>query len=190
MSATFIGPVEEGEQEWSLDWFLADCERVEQNPPTPPEGIELIECGAEPRHWPLYTAHVDGMYPAYCLFCERHDQAKTITEYRHRSHRRWWSWRIVKWFARHAYSLGIISGSSWSNACCSLGSKSITRLYWKGKRSYFFGKSRDEWTCLLRYHHRRTEHRHCGLCTICMPCPECGSTGTTHRDGIDCEAAS
>lgn len=181
------GPADEGE--FHLEWFCEEMERTRLNPPPAPDGLELVECAAEPRHWPMYLAHVDGQYPGHCLFCQVEEQGDRLVEYAHKGHRRWWSWRIVRWFSGRAYSLGVISGSSWSNCCCSLGAKPVTRLYWRGRRSYLLGVKRETWACLFRGH-RRTEHLGCGLCTICAPCSECGSTDVRHADGIDCEAAS
>lgn len=176
---------DETEVEWTVEGFLAEIDAMEANPPAAPEGILRIECEADPPHWPIYTAHVDGMYPAYCWFCQSAEYSKQIEELKHRSHHRWWKWRAYRWLARHGYSWGLTAGSSWGNMCSLCGT--TTRINWRGKRSYILGQSREAWTCLLRYHHRRTPHEGCGLCTTCLPCPDCGSTATDH---YDCGGAS
>jgi hypothetical protein len=187
----FIGPVEEDEQEWSLDWFSAEIDRVQANPPAAPEGLELVECTAEPRHWPTYVAHVEGMYPAPCYSCIIDDYARSERRERcKREHRRWKSWRIWTRLASRLYTLGITSsgGGVSFGRCefCGIGRQAMAP-HWRGKRPYILGAHRETWACLLKRRHRRTPHEGCGLCTKCAPCPECGST---HLDGIDCAASS
>lgn len=167
------------EDEWTVEGFLAECDAMRDNPPAAPEGMERVQCDAEPPHWPTYVAHVDGMYPSPCPACQITEQSKRIEELKHQSHHRWWwKWRAYAWLARHSYSWGITSGSSWGNMCSHCGT--VTQIHWRGKRPYILGRPRDWWTCLLRYHHRQTLLQGSGFCTICLPCPDCGSTATDH----------
>ena len=166
----------EVEVDWT-SWFRGEVDRIEKNPPPAPEGMERVQC--DEGHWPTYVAHVEGMYPAPCLQCIGAEDRKTIEALKHRTHRRWWKWGITRWFARHGYSLGIISGSSWGNMCGPCGT--VTRLRWRGSRPYILGVQREAWGCLIKRHHRRaTSHISAGLCTKCLPCPDCGSTDPNH----------
>jgi hypothetical protein len=182
------GPAEEGE--FHLEWFCEEQERVRLSPPPAPEGLQLVECIAEPRHWPMYLAHVDGQYPGPCLFCQVDDcsQRERIAKCR-AEHRRWKSWNIWSRIAGRLYVLGVTSsgGGTSFGRCefCGIGRQHMAPR-WRGRRSYILGVKRETWGCLFRGH-RRTEHLGCGLCTICAPCSECGSTDVAHSDGIDCE---
>lgn len=169
------------EDEWSLDGFLAECDAIHDSPPPAPAGMELAECMAEPRHWPTYFPVVDGMYPAACPTCQyvalREDRDRLEHEARHKP---WHRWRLTKWFSRHAYSLGIIAGSCWSNGCAH-GCKTRTTLSWRGRRPYILGVQRETWGCLLKRRHVRTAtYVTGGLCSKCCPCPDCGSTAADH----------
>lgn len=169
------------ETEWTVEGFCAEVDRISANPPPAPEGFELVECTA--GHWPTYMAHVDGMYPAPCPACIIDDYSKRESIARCKAkHRRWKSWRILGWLSSRAYSLGIIAscGTSYGHCeHCGIGRQHL-RPRWRGKRSYILGVSTDDWGCLLKRHHRRTEARDCGLCSICCPCPDCGSTDPNH----------
>lgn len=178
------------EREWTVDWFLAECERVEKNPPPAPEGMELVECDAEPRHWPIYVAHIDGMYPAHCIYCEAADLSKRLREIAcQRGHRRWKSWSIWSRISSRLYVLGVTAsggGTSYGRCeFCGIG-RQHTAPRWRGKRSYFLGRKREEWACLMRGHrHSPTDY---GLCSICCPCPSCGSPDPAHAG--DCGTTS
>jgi hypothetical protein len=178
-----VSTTEHDEDEWTLDGFLAQIEAMEDSPPPTPEWQERIDCD---RHrWPTYVAHVEGMYPAECPSCSYERQQERITELQHRTHRRYWKWKITARFARRAYPLGIISGSSWGNMCSLCGT--TTRISWRGRRPYVLGMKREEWACLLKRRHRYRLHYPSGLCAICCPCPDCGSTDVDH---YTCEATS
>jgi hypothetical protein len=168
------------EPDWLAE-FSAEIDRMHANPPPASPGMELIECRAEPRHWPTYTAHVDGMFPSNCPTCEYVALREERDRLEHEAHhKRWQRWRITGWFARHAYSLGLIAGSGTAyNGCpdCPL----RHTLNWRGRRPYILGVERETWSCLLRRHHRRTAtHITAGLCSKCCPCPGCGSTAADH----------
>jgi hypothetical protein len=168
--------------EWTVEGFLADCEQIRTNPPLTPDGFDLIECDATPRHWPLYEPYVDGGYPATCLICERDAIGHANDRLRcERDHRRWKSWHIWWLIASRLYVLGITSsGGGVSMGRCEF--CGITRQHmapnWRGKRSYILGVRRETWTCLRRGH--RHSPTHYGLCSVCAPCPSCESTDPSH----------
>jgi len=113
------------------------------------------------------------------LYAER-DRAE------HAKCKAWLRTRFGRWFAHHAYALGLISGSRYSySANCS----GCVKLYWRGRRPYILGASRGWWECLLRYRHLRAEIPECRLCAKCAPCPTCGSTDPNH-DALVCEDAA
>lgn len=175
---------DETEVEWTVEGFLAECEAMRANPPAAPEGMERIECGAEPPHWPTYVAHVDGMYPSPCPSCQLSDMSRQYAKLRcERDHRRWKSWNGWSRISSRLYTLGITAsgGGTSFGGCefCGIGRQHHPPR-WRGKRPYILGVQRDTWTCLLRYHHRRTVLQGSGFCTICLPCPDCGSTATDH----------
>ena len=177
------------DDEWPIEGFIAECDRVVADPPAAPRGLELVECGASPRHWPMYLAHVDGMYPSHCILCERDDLARQLRKVKcEREHRRWKSWSIWWRLAGWLYVIGITAsggGVSYGRCeFCGIGRQHIAPR-WRGKRSYILGMRREEWTCLRRGHrHSPTEY---GLCAICCPCPSCGSTDPEHAG--DCGGA-
>lgn len=178
------------DQEWTVESFLAECDRVAENPPTPPDGIVLIECTADPRHWPTYAAYVDGMYESGCPLCERDDLYQQLRKIEcDRKHRRWKSWQIWSRISGRLYVLGITSsgGGTWFGRCefCGLGRQHFAPT-WKGKRPYIFGLRRETWACLRRGHRRSDTYY--GLCSICCPCPSCGSTDPSHSG--DCGDAA
>ena len=180
----------EEDREWTVEWFLAECDRVTQNPPPAPEGFELVECGAFPRHWPIYLPVVDGTYPAPCFICERDNLDRELQQAAcQRKHRRWKSWRIWQRISSRLYVLGITaSGGGTSYGRCEFCgiARQHTAPHFRGKRVYILGVKRDTWTCLLRGH-RRAETYY-GLCSICCPCPSCNSTDPSHSS--DCGGAA
>lgn len=114
------------------------------------------------------------------LYAER-DRAE------HAKCKAWLRTRFGRWFAGHAYSLGLISGqrASWSAYC-----SGCVKLYWRGRRPYILGVSREGWQCLLRYRHVRAElDDGSRLCAKCAPCPTCGSANPEH-DVWACEEAA
>ncbi|TAJ21812.1 MAG: hypothetical protein EPO65_00495 [Dehalococcoidia bacterium] len=179
------------EQEWTLGGFMADCERVATNPPPAPEGFELVGCDAEPRHWPTYMAHVDGMYPAPCRDCMLDEHSKAAAK-RHcqDKHRRWKSWDIWYRLASRLYVLGITSGGGGTSfgRCehCGIGKQHHAPRF-RGRRVYVLGKPREWWSCLRRGHiYSPLQGRTFHLCSVCLPCSTCGSTDPMHTDSVDC----
>lgn len=173
--------MEDLDVEWTVEGFLAECDAVQANPPEAPPGMERVECGATPPHWPTYMAHVDGQYGAPCYMCISSEQTERIAELKHRSHHRWWKWRAYRWLSRRGYSWGLTAGSTWGNMCAHCGT--TTQIHWRGKRSYILGQPREWWQCLVKRHHIYTplHGRTFDLCTKCAPCPDCGSTAADHE---------
>lgn len=173
--------ITEDDQEWTVEGFIAECDRIGENPPAAPAGFELVECSAEPRHWPTYVAQVDGMYPAPCHMCITENLSRDLNQMRcEKEHRRWKSWRIWDRITSRLYVLGIIAGSAtWFGRCefCGIGRQHMAPR-WRGKRPYILGLQREQWACLRRGH-RRSETSY-GVCSICLPCPSCGSTDPDH----------
>lgn len=176
---------ERGDDE-DLVEYLGRCnDQWTLHPPAAPEGFELIECTAEPRHFPVYMPVDNDLYPAPCPSCIY----DALSESRERldckaHHRRWKSWRIWQRLSSRLYTLGITSsgGGTRYGRCkfCGIGRQHIAPL-WRGKRHYILGVERETWACLIKRHHRRTAtHITAGLCSKCCPCPDCGSTDPTH----------
>lgn len=177
------------DDEWTVEGFLADCDRITDNPPTAPDGMELVECDATPRHWPIYLPVVEGQYPAHCFLCERDDLDREIRRRNcERDHRRWKSWRGWWHISLRLYALGITTGGGTTHGRCEF--CGVTRQEhapsWRGRRSYILGKRREWWECLRRWH--RYSPTAYGLCSVCAPCPSCGSTDPGHEG--DCGGAA
>lgn len=184
-----MSDIDVDEEEWSLDRFMAECDALVANPPAAPDGLELVECDASPRHWPTYVAHVDGQYPAPCMYCVSAAESKQIAQLRcERDHRRWKSWRIWGWVNMKAYVLGLTAGGGVSyGRCehCGVGRQQM-RPSWRGKRPYILGIRREAWACARRGHrHQATSW---GLCSVCAPCPSCGSTNPNHAGDCNTKA--
>lgn len=102
----------------------------------------------------------------------------------HANHARWQTWKITKRFAHRGYALGVLagSGSSYSSEC-----NGCVRLYWRGRRPYILGLSRNTWRCLLvggpNGRHRPADQIGFGYCSKCLPCPTCGSETAGHLPG-------
>ncbi len=174
-----------GDDEDYVEYICRTADHWTTNPPAAPDGFELIECSAEPRHFPIYMPVDDDLYPGHCLFCERDDLSRANREQRCRlQHRRWKSWKGWSRIASRLYTLGITSsgGGTSFGRCefCGVGRQQIAPR-WRGKRHYILGIKRETWRCLLKYHHRRTAtYITAGLCSKCCPCPDCGSTDADH----------
>lgn len=155
-------------------------------PPPAPEGFELLECGATPRHWPEYAITDDTFYPGHCLRCQLDSVSRDNRRLRcEAEHRRWKSWRIWSRIASRLYVLGVTSsggGTSYGRCeFCGIGRQQIAP-HWRGKRVYILGKYREWWVCLLKRRHRYAPLRgnFGDLCAKCLPCPECGSQDPMH----------
>lgn len=182
---------EMGEDEDYVDYIVRCCDHWITDPPVAPKGFDLVECTAEPRHFPLYMPVDDDLYPGHCLFCERDSMAKTISKQECRlEHRRWKSWKILGWLQRKSYALGVTrTGGVSYGRCehCGIG-RQYMRPRFRGKRVYILYVQRDTWVCLLKHHHRPRRSYITGeMCTVCLPCPDCGSTDPTH---YSCEASA
>lgn len=164
------------------DW-TAWSEQAITNPPTPPSGFVLIECDAEPRHWPLYTVEDTYGYPAPCMYCAYDALAKAHDGCAHSHHRAWRRWRITHWIAGQLYVSGLTSnggGMRWGHGC----DHCQTMPTWtRTRRVYVLWVPLDTWRCLLKGHHLPGDPIAFGFCSKCLPCPECGSRTAGHEPG-------
>lgn len=169
---------EQGEDEDYVDYIGRLADFYTNTPPPAPVGFELVECTAQPRHWPAYTVADDTFYPATCPSCTIGDLIAEHAECEHSHHGAWRRWKATHWVVGRLYTLGIIScsGTKWGGGC----NRCLTDARWTFFRGpYVLGLQREAWQCLRRGHRRRVHH-YAGLCAVCCPCPECGSTGVTH----------
>lgn len=175
---------EQGEDEDFLEHLNRVALWLTGTPPAAPQGFRLIECERDSRHHPLYEVAEDVFYPRPCPDCVGEDAHKRERELIcKRDHRRWKSWRGLRWMASKGYSLGIIAGCGSSYGRCEFCGVGVQHdhVRWTGRRPYVLGVSADSWRCMLRYRHRRTESVYSrGICTNCLPCPECESTDPEH----------
>lgn len=119
-----------------------------------------------------------------------HERWADLEAARHARHGAWRRWRLTHRLVSWAYTLGVISGSGANFSASCTG---CVTVYWRGRRPYLLGRSRDWWWCLLVGRHRRREmaHEEGGLCSVCLPCwvPGCGSTDPQH-DAWACDVAA
>lgn len=141
-------------------------------------GLRLIPCDAQPRHY--VWAHQRDDYGLPCPWCLLNEHREREAEARQCRHRAWRRTRLFRWFSSWAYSMGVISGS-----CHSAGDGCdwYITLYWKGRRPYVLGASRETWRCWLKGRHRRGEEVGFGFCGKCVPWPCCGSQRVEHETG-------
>lgn len=157
-----------------------------------PDGMELAECTAEPRHSPVFAPlNEDAWYPTPCPWClteeawERLRELENAEEKRkHQRHRLFARTRFARRLASWAYRLGVISGYgvSWNSAC----RRCVHGVHFDGSRPYVLGWPAWKWACLRRGHWPG-EYIAFDCCGKCLPCPACGSTTSGHRD--DCQEA-
>jgi hypothetical protein len=178
---------EMGDDEEYVDYLNRLVDFYTQTPPPAPEGFELIECEATPRHWPEYRPVDDNFYDGPCSACQYQSLAEAHSGCEHSHHRAWRRWKITRRIVGRLYTFGIIAnGGTWHSGggCegCVTGP-----FHWRGRRVYILGLQREHWRCLFRGHRYR-QYLYGGLCTVCAPCPECGSTDADHPGA--CEATS
>lgn len=175
---------EMGDDEEFVDYLTRVGDFLIENPPAAPPGFVLVECGAQPRHWPEYRIAEDVFYPAPCSQCQHDATWESLNEARCKlEHRRWKSWGIWWHISSLLYSLGFTAtgGGAAYGRCkfCGIGRQHMAPR-WRGRRPYILGVSREVWSCLLKGRHRYRLHYPSGLCATCCPCPECGSTDQDH----------
>jgi hypothetical protein len=153
---------------------------------TVPDGMELTDCTAEPRHTPVFVpVDEDAWCPTPCPWCMADDHWQRVLKLegaeqvrKHRRHR-WYSNRVVHWLFGWAYQLGIVAayGYSWNQHC--KGCLDYIRV--RGRRCYVLGWPTWKWSCLLRSHHWPGDFIGLDSCAKCLPCPTCDSTTAGHE---------
>jgi len=167
--------IEQGEDEDYVEFIVRQGEAYSQNPPPAPPGFELIECDAEPRHWPFYSVQSEG-YPPACPHCVQHSLMEAHEPCEHDGHGTWRRWKLSHWAVRHAVSSGLLGGGyghRMGGGCrwC------LTSLpSWRAKRRFVLWVSRDTWRCILQGRHLPGDPVAFGYCSKCLPCPSCGTT--------------
>lgn len=173
----------QGDDEDYVEYLTRQAEAWTTNPPEAPDGFEMVECEATPRHWPLYSPIDDDFYPSGCPHCAYDELYGAHAGCAHSHHRRWRRWKITGKLADWLYASGLTSsGASWQmNAHCR---GCYTMPKWnRNPRPYVLFVSRNTWRCLLKGHHRPGDPIGFGYCAKCLPCPECGSKTAGHLDG-------
>lgn len=143
-SADTWTPPECGEEEDYVEYLGRAADFFRDNPPPASEHLALVECDAEPRHWPMYEVKTDDFYPATCQYCVYDDLRKELNERERRMH--WFDHplrgRIAAKLCSWAYSMGIIAGYGirWGGpGPCH---RCITSIRFKGRRPYALGRCR------------------------------------------------
>ena len=166
----------QGDDEEYVDYLGRTADHWITNPPPAPAGFELVECSANPRHWPEYSPIDEDLYSGGCSRCIIADQAEVLRAWQCKAeHRRWKGWKITRWLNGKAYVLGIIASCGSSYGGCEKHPVQHNVGRWRGRRNYILGVSVEWWRCLLKYHHIRGEHVGFGFCGKCVPCPTCGT---------------
>jgi hypothetical protein len=140
-------------------------------------GLQLAECGAEPRHAYTWFLDDDG-YGAPCMYCVYEAVRDAHAGCEHSHHGPWRRWKVTHRLAGWAYTLGITSASSYRyDGNCS----GCYTPYFHGRRLYVLGLSRGAWRCLLRGRHLPGEPTGVfDYCGKCLPWPCCGSKRVEH----------
>jgi hypothetical protein len=160
-------------------------DEIIDTPAPAPTGFELIDCTADPRHYPIYfELDSDGIYPPPCMYCAYQAVHDEHSGCQHSRHRAWRRWRITHWAASNLYASGLAvtgGGSSYGNGCT--GCLTALPRFRRGRRPYVLWLQWGTWRCLLKGHHLPGDHIALGYCAKCIPCPDCGSTTAGHEPG-------
>ncbi|MBF6326560.1 hypothetical protein IU451_29090 [Nocardia cyriacigeorgica] len=175
-------PPEQGEDEDYLDYLARKVDLYHNDPPSAPPGFELVECSAEPRHWPMYTIADDDFVEGPCPYCMSDGYQAELRVMKHRYH--WFRHpvrgRLASRFVGKLYVLGVIAGrgSAWGGDD---GCNWCITVRVRGKRPYVLGWPDWKWACLLKRRHWPGEYVGLGMCGKCLPCPDCGATDVEHE---------
>ncbi|WP_068059335.1 hypothetical protein [Nocardia xishanensis] len=176
-------PPEQGEDEDYVDYLGRKADLYYESPPPAPPGFRLIECTAEPRHWPRYEFIDHDFYGSSCPDCGADLYHRELRELKRRYHRLQHPirGRIASRGLGYLQLLGVIAGygSRWGgDAGCKW---CLTGIRIRGKRSYILGWPTWKWACLFQRRHWPGEEAYFGLCGKCLPCPDCGTTKWDHE---------
>lgn len=134
------------DDEDTVDYLYRIGDYYRDNPPPPGKHLALIDCDAQPRHWPTYEVKTDDFYPAPCLYCVNESYQKRLDANNIRTHwldhpvRGKWASKILGW----AYSMGIIASFGTQFGGPTKCHYCISGVRFKGKRPYILG--RPQWT--------------------------------------------
>lgn len=174
---------EQGDEEDYVDYLGRKADWYTTNPPAAPEGFELVECDAEPRHWPVYQPDDDDFIGMACPYCVNEYTRKEVNALERRYH--WLTHPLrglrVSRILGKLYTLGVIAGygtTSGGPTDCRL---CISRIHFTGSRPYILGWPDWKWRCLLTRRHWPGEGPFLGMCGKCLPCPDCGTTKLDHH---------
>lgn len=144
--STWERPAECGEDEDDIEYLCRVADYYRDNPAPAPDGFLLVECGATPRHWPIYELDVSkDFWPMPCHYCVSEQKQEEIYRLERRLHwidhpfflRGKLARKVVGW----AYRMGIIAGSGTHgggpNGC--VGCRTVR---FKGRRPYILGRER------------------------------------------------
>lgn len=137
-------PPEMFEGEDYVEYLGRAADFYRDNPPPAGDNLVLVECDAEPRHWPMYEVKTDDFYPAPCGYCVVDDMQEQLNKKARQTHwldhpiRGRWASRLFGW----AYSMGIIAGHGTAFGGPTQCSYCITGVYFKGRRPYILGRER------------------------------------------------
>lgn len=174
---------EQGEGEDFVDYLGRKADHYTQSPPPAPPGFELVECDAEPRHWPVYTHADSDFYPMPCLYCVNESTQKAVDALERRYHwlkhplRGRWAIRLLG----KLYSLGVIAGYGTHYGGATDCNRCIEGIRLRGRRPYVLGWPDWKWSCLITRRHWPGEGPLFGMCGKCVPCPDCGTTKLDHN---------
>jgi len=90
------------------DWYRA-------NPPAAPEGFKLLDCDAEPRHWPTYDIDDSDYYPGPCPMCIQDNDKARMDDLLRRTHwaRHWFRGRKGGKVVRLLHRVGLVKRYRW-----------------------------------------------------------------------------
>lgn len=174
-----------GDDEDYAEYLFRQSDAWSLNPPPAPDGFTLVDCDAQPRHWPVYTVTDDDFYEMPCPHCVQQIMMEEHQGCRHKQHRAWRRWKPLRRVASFLYTSGLTSSGpmiQWGGGCDGC----VTMPTWdRRKRHYVLWVSRDTWRCLLQGRHLPGDPVFAGLCSKCLPCPECGSKTAGHEPGCE-----
>jgi hypothetical protein len=115
-----------------VDYLNRQADEWCNNPPPAPPGFELIECDAEPRHWPMYSVVDDDFYGGPpCLYCTSAVLREQHAPCEHSHHRAWRRWKITRRILGHLYTWRLVRsyGTTYNGHC-----RGCTTIRWGIRR--------------------------------------------------------
>lgn len=140
-------PPECGEDEDYIEYLGRAADHFTTNPPPAPKGFVLIECDAQPRHWPCYEYETSDFYPAPCPQCVVDGYQQSADERARRHHwidhpiRGRWADRIL----RQLRKIGVIASYGTAFGGVTQCRDCVINIRLRGHRRYILGHDRDQW---------------------------------------------